>query len=62
MPPSTRKKRTSGFSHLFDLELLGPELLELQALDLDLALTGFDADELKLYMSLETEGLTDPDD
>ncbi len=46
----------------WDLDLLGPELLELQALDLDLSLTGFDADELKMFMSPGTEGLTDPDD
>lgn len=46
----------------WDLELLGPELLELQALDLDLSLTGFDADELKMFMSPGVDGLTDPDD
>ncbi len=41
----------------FDFELLGPELLELQALDLDLALTGFDADELEKYM--DSVGMTE---
>src|SRR5438477_5525459 len=30
----------------WDLELLGPELLELQASDIDLAFTGFDPDEI----------------
>jgi DNA modification methylase len=38
----------------FDLDLLGPELVELQGLDFDLSLTGFDERELE-------EFLADPD-
>ncbi len=38
----------------WDLDLLGPELLELQALDLDLSLTGFDAMEIREML----EGVT----
>ncbi len=30
----------------FDLEMLGPELQELQGLDFDLSLTGFDSNEI----------------
>src|SRR5712671_4302180 len=51
--------RSVGWAE-WDLELLGPELADLKALDFDLALTGFDADELKLYMLDPAEGLTDP--
>src|SRR5713226_7262683 len=39
----------------WDLELLGPELKELQGLDFDLSLTGFDDRELDEFLS-------DPDD
>ena len=46
----------------WDLELLGPELLDLKALDLDLSLTGFNADELDSLMAEKTDGLTDEDD
>jgi hypothetical protein len=45
----------------WDKELLGPELLELEALDIDLALTGFDPDELAMYTVEKTEGLVDED-
>jgi len=46
----------------WDFALLGPELLDLKALDLDLSLTGFDADELDMFMAEKTDGLTDEDD
>jgi DNA modification methylase len=45
----------------WDKELLGHELLELEALDIDLALTGFDPDELSMYTVEKTEGLVDED-
>jgi hypothetical protein len=44
----------------WDKELLGP-LLELEALDIDLALTGFDPDELSKYTVEKCEGLVDED-
>src|SRR5688572_28378052 len=46
----------------WDLELLGPELADLQLLDMDLELTGFDADEIAEALSNVdggTQGLTD---
>ena len=46
----------------WDLALLGPELLDLKAMDLDLTLTGFDSDELDMFMAEKTDGLTDEDD
>jgi len=47
----------------WDLELLPLELAELQALDVDLALLGFSAEELgKLLNGGVTEGQCDPDD
>jgi ParB-like chromosome segregation protein Spo0J len=47
----------------FDENLLSVELAELQALDFDLNLTGFSADELlRLLQSESTDGQTDPDD
>jgi DNA modification methylase len=47
----------------WDLELLPGELAELQALDVDLSLLGFDEDELaKLFDPGVKDGLTDPDD
>jgi DNA modification methylase len=47
----------------WDLELLPTELAELQALDVDLSLLGFEDDELAKLLDVElTEGLTDPDD
>jgi DNA modification methylase len=47
----------------WDFELLPGELAELQALDVDLSLLGFDADELaRLLDPGVKQGLTDPDD
>jgi len=47
----------------WDLELLPTELAELQGLDVDLSLLGFDEDELaRLFDPGVKEGLTDPDD
>src|SRR5450759_3091768 len=44
----------------WDFDLLGPELEELQGLDIDLALTGFDADELADLLASEiAEGPTE---
>jgi len=48
----------------WDFELLGPELADLQGFDIDLALTGFDQDEIaKALAGVEsaTNGLTDDD-
>ncbi len=48
---------------IWDLQLLPAELVELQALDVDLSLLGFGDDELaKLLDPGVKEGLTDPDD
>jgi DNA modification methylase len=44
----------------WDLDLIGPELLELRAMDFDLNLTGFDMSQVKTH--LRGGGLTDPDD
>jgi ParB-like chromosome segregation protein Spo0J len=49
----------------WDLELIGPELADLNGLDFDLGLTGFDADEIAQFLAGEepkTEGLTDEDE
>ena len=47
----------------WDLELLPTELTELQALDVDLSILGFDQDELQKLLGAELKrGLTDPDD
>ena len=47
----------------WDADLLAAELTELKSLDVDLALLGFDADELlKLLGGDLKQGLTDPDD
>ena len=46
----------------WDAELLPLELSELADLDFDLALTGFEPDELAAFLAEPTEGLTDPDD
>jgi len=47
----------------WNLDLLPIELAELQALDVDLSLLGFDADELAQLLGGDvTPGLTDPDD
>lgn len=46
----------------WDYDLLPLEVADLQAMDFDLGLLGFDADELaKMLASEETEGLTDQD-
>lgn len=45
----------------WDAEMLKVELGELQGLDFDLALTGFNLDEIAAFMAEKTEGLTDPD-
>lgn len=46
----------------WDDNLLALELSELQGLDFDLSLTGFDDDELTRLLAEKTEGLTDPDE
>ena len=46
----------------WDDELLALELQDLQGLDYDLALTGFDADALAELFADKTGGLTDPDE
>jgi DNA modification methylase len=47
----------------WDLALLAPEIADLQALAVDLSLTGFDEDEITRFLADAgaTEGLTDPD-
>jgi ParB-like chromosome segregation protein Spo0J len=46
----------------WDEDLLGPELLDLKALDFDLSLTGFDSAELdRLLQADDAAGLTDED-
>src|SRR5665647_2331861 len=45
----------------WDLDLLPLELSELAGFEFDLALTGFEPDELAAFLAEETEGLTDPD-
>jgi len=46
----------------WDNDLLKVELSELDGLDFDLTLTGFELDEVGSLMAEKTEGLTDPDD
>lgn len=49
----------------WDFDLLSLELDELQSLDVDLSLTGFDQEEIDSFIALGNatdEGLTDPDD
>jgi len=46
----------------WDLDLIGPELADLQGLDYDLSLSGFDPDEIANFLALEVDGLTDEDD
>lgn len=46
----------------WDVDLLKLELEELQELDFDLDLTGFDEKELANLLADPTEGLTDPDE
>lgn len=45
----------------WDLELLAPEMAELQELAVDLSLTGFDATEIGDLLADKTEGLTEGD-
>jgi DNA modification methylase len=45
----------------WDMDLLGPELLDLKALDFDLNLTGFDDKELTRLLQADAAGLTDED-
>jgi DNA modification methylase len=45
----------------WDIDLLKVELGDLQGLDFDLSLTGFDLGELKNFLAEKTDGLTDPD-
>jgi DNA modification methylase len=45
----------------WDIDLLKVELGDLQGMDFDLALTGFDPGELENFLADKTEGLTDPD-
>lgn len=45
----------------WDVDLLKVELGDLQGMDFDLALTGFDPGELENFLAEKTEGLTDPD-
>lgn len=46
----------------WDADLLPLELVDLAVLDFDLALTGFEPDELAALLAQPTEGLTDPDE
>jgi DNA modification methylase len=46
----------------WDADLLPLELSELAGLEFDLALTGFEPDELAAFLAEPTEGLTDADD
>jgi len=46
----------------WDMDLLPLELSELADFEFDLALTGFEPDELAAFLAEPTEGLTDPDD
>jgi len=45
----------------WDMDLLPLELSELADFEFDLALTGFEPDELAAFLAESTEGLTDPD-
>jgi ParB-like nuclease domain len=40
----------------WDLELLAPEMAELQALNIDIALTGFDAEEISKFLDPTSNG------
>ena len=51
----------TGEETSWDEELLPLELAELAGLDFELALTGFEPDELAAFLAEETEGLTDAD-
>jgi len=46
----------------WDSALLGAELLDLRALDMDMSLTGFDESELAELMAKSTDSLTDADE
>lgn len=46
----------------WDVDLLRVEFGDLQAMDFDLGLTGFSADEIGIYLAEKTAGLTDPDE
>lgn len=46
----------------WDYDLLSAELLEMQSLELDLSLTGFDGGELRELLAPKTAGLTDEDE
>jgi DNA modification methylase len=46
----------------WDADMLKIELGELQGLNFDLALTGFDPGEIDSFLADKTEGLTDPDE
>jgi hypothetical protein len=46
----------------WDVDLLRVEFSDLGAMDFDLGLTGFSADEIGIYLAEKTEGLTDPDE
>jgi DNA modification methylase len=45
----------------WDIDLLKVEIGDLQGLNFDLALTGFDPGEIDSFLADKTEGLTDPD-
>ena len=45
----------------WDIDLLKVEIGDLQGMDFDLSLTGFDPGELENFLAEKTEGLTDPD-
>jgi DNA modification methylase len=45
----------------WDADMLKVELADLQGLDFDLALTGFEVGEIDAFLADKTEGLTDPD-
>lgn len=46
----------------WDLELLAPEMAELQALRIDVALTGFDAGEIEAFLNPAESEATPPDE
>jgi ParB-like chromosome segregation protein Spo0J len=52
-----RSHQESGW----DLELLGPEMAELQALDIDVSLTGFDAEEISKFLDSTGSDGTPPE-
>jgi ParB-like chromosome segregation protein Spo0J len=52
-----RSHQESGW----DMELLGPEMAELQALSIDVALTGFDAEEISKFLDPEASEGKPPD-